>query len=341
MVSDARRIIGRAIETVQGREREQICRGTMAGDMPDPQFRFNVQFVEHREPFPMHAHEYAELVFVLGGSALHRTDGEDFPINLGDVFVIKGAERHGFGDPRRLKLCNVMFDPESFFAGERDLECLMGFHALFDLEPQSRGGRGFRSRLRLSASELAELQPLLVRMRTELEQRAEGWRTLIRGHFLVLVSALARLYAQQSQNAQAPIVNMANVVSHIQRTFRGPLRIEELAKIAHLSPSQFRRNFKRTYQVTPVQFINELRVHEACELLRRPQAEIKRIAAETGFASSSFFATQFKRITGLSPSEYRRRHVSGLSEREPVGGNGFRQPRLSPAAVAGQKRQTR
>ena len=89
-----------------------------------------------------------------------------------------------------------------------------------------------------------------------------------------------------------------------------PLRVGTLARLSRLSPSQFQRAFRKAYDTTPVRKINEFRIEEAREYLEDPSRDIAAIARETGFASASFFSTQFKRFTGLTPREYRK-SVSG------------------------------
>ena len=87
---------------------------------------FSFADVGHREAFPffiqratveagafeMHGHHFSELVVVLSGSGRHVTEAESYPICRGDVFVLNGRTSHAFEDSSRLKLCNVMFDPD-------------------------------------------------------------------------------------------------------------------------------------------------------------------------------------------------------------------------------------
>ena len=97
------------------------------------------------------------------------------------------------------------------------------------------------------------------------------------------------------------------VASHIQKNYQETIRIEDLARIANLSVSQLQRKFKKIYNETPVQYINNLRIHEACEMLKNTNLSITQIAYDCGFGSSSFFATQFRQARGESPSDYRRK----------------------------------
>jgi AraC family L-rhamnose operon regulatory protein RhaS len=302
--------IGTATELVAGRPRPQPCYGTYAGDMPDQRFRLRIAVVEHADSFKMHAHEYSEICLVLGGHATHLTKWENHPLETGDVFVINGDTRHGFAQPQGLKLCNVMFDPRQFLSGQRDLDRMMGYHALFDLQPRAKHPKEFRERLHLAPAHLAQANQIIATMRDEFDRREDGWPTVVRGLFLQLVTHLARCYARQQKRAPTPLIRMANVVAHIQKNFREPLRMADLARVAHLSVSQFQRLFKRTYQTTPVKFIAQVRVHEACELLKDPNNDVTRVAFDCGYNSPAFFSAQFKALMGEAPSVYRRRQLA-------------------------------
>lgn len=308
------KLIGVTWELSAGRVKEQRCYGTYREDMPDAALRFNVLFVKHDGAFKMHSHEYSELVIVLGGRGVHLTDYENYPLEEGDVFVITGNTRHGFAEAQDLKLCNLQYDPNRMLRGQRGLDKMMGYHALFDLEPRCNQPDHFNERLHLSTDELVYVTAMLATLKAELDGRNEGREVVIESTFLLLVTYLSRRYASQKQNHGTPLVRMANVVAHIQKHFREPLRVSDLAQLAHLSESQFQRIFKRTYRTSPQKFVQRVRLHEASEMLKDPNRDITNIAFDTGFSSSSFFSTQFKRQFGQTPSEYRRRKLTELAE---------------------------
>ena len=206
-----------------------------------------------------------------------------------------------------------MFDPRQFLNSQRDLDRMMGYHALFDLQPRARHPKAFRERLHLAPTDLAQANQTIAAMRAELDAREDGWPTVVRGLFLQLVTHLARCYARQQKRAPTPLIRMANVVAHIQKNFREPLRMSDLARVANLSVSQFQRLFKRTYNTTPVKFIAQVRVHEACELLKDPNHDVTRAAFECGYNSAAFFSSQFKAMMGEAPSAYRKRQLAALN----------------------------
>jgi AraC-like DNA-binding protein/mannose-6-phosphate isomerase-like protein (cupin superfamily) len=306
------KIIGSAVEINGGYPREKPCYGTYHGDIPDASFRFNITVVKHDGAFPIHSHEYVELAIVLAGRAVHLTNCGCHPLEDGDVVVINRHTKHGFSDARDLTLCNIMYDPAQFLGGHRDLNQMMGYHVLFDLEPRS-SRREFKERLHLSTEELVYVTSLISSLKEEFDSDNDGRKTSIRCTFLLLVTQLSRLFARKKEHVATTHVRMANVISYIQTHFREPLPLEDLARLAHWSPSQFRRNFKRIYNTSPIKFISKVRLHEACEMLKDPNRDITDVAMETGFSSSSFFATQFRNYLGESPSQYRRRKLSEIT----------------------------
>jgi AraC family L-rhamnose operon transcriptional activator RhaR/AraC family L-rhamnose operon regulatory protein RhaS len=248
---------------------------------------------------------------------MHLTNCGNHPLEDGDVVVINRRTKHGFSDARDLILCNIMYDPAQFLSGHRDLDKMMGYHVLFDLEPRARRSE-FKERLHLSTEELVYVTSLISALKAEFDSQNDGRKTSIRCTFLLLVTQLSRLYARQKEQASTAHVRMANVMSYIQTHYREPLPLEDLARMAHWSPSQFRRKFKRIYSTSPNKFISQVRLHEACEMLKDPNRDITDVAMETGFSSSSFFATQFRNYLGESPSQYRRRKLSEIALQQRV-----------------------
>ena len=84
------------------------------------------------------------------------------------------------------------------------------------------------------------------------------------------------------------------------------ITIEELAECAQLSVGHFNRAFRDIYGVSPHKYLTDRRIAHASALLRETDLPISRVAAETGFASSSHFGAVFRRQTGQTPLYFRR-----------------------------------
>jgi AraC-like DNA-binding protein len=88
-------------------------------------------------------------------------------------------------------------------------------------------------------------------------------------------------------------------------------KIADLARKVGLSESGFRERFKAETGFSPHEYILNRRIAEGRRRLQETGDDITRIALDLGFASSQYFATVFRRLVGMSPGDYRRRHPKG------------------------------
>ncbi len=83
------------------------------------------------------------------------------------------------------------------------------------------------------------------------------------------------------------------------------LKLEQLAKLCNLSLSSFKREFKKEFEDSPTNYINEKRLEKAKELLSTTDLPISEVAYETGFQDSLYFTRLFKKKIGVPPTAYR------------------------------------
>ena len=89
-------------------------------------------------PYPLHNHDFMELVLVSAGQGIHTSPQGDIPIDRGSVFVIKGDTVHGYKDTEKLCLVNLIFDLNQLALPLLDLGRSSGFHSLFTVDPVTR-----------------------------------------------------------------------------------------------------------------------------------------------------------------------------------------------------------
>ena len=98
-------------------------------------------------------------------------------------------------------------------------------------------------------------------------------------------------------------MNQAKIAVHENISAITP---EELARITCMSYSKFRKIFKEYTGFAPSQYIQEVRITMAKELLTNTSKSIKEIAIELGYENKDYFFTIFKKVTGNTPITYRR-----------------------------------
>src|SRR6516164_1227799 len=89
----------------------------------------------------------------------------------------------------------------------------------------------------------------------------------------------------------------------MDRAFAQPLDVPALARVAHVSPAHFSRQFR----ATPHRYLQRRRVERAMELLRETERPVTEICFDVGFSSLGTFSRTFREVIGESPSSYRAR----------------------------------
>lgn len=129
-------------------------------------------------------------------------------------------------------------------------------------------------------------------------------RTL--AHYLAHAAWLARHPAEAATpDARQRI---ARCIDYMRLHLDRPLRLAELAALAHWSPSHFKARFRAHTGYGCIDYFIRLRIHAACQLLDTTMLDIQSVAARVGYADPLWFSKAFKTITGLAPSSYRRQH---------------------------------
>jgi AraC-like DNA-binding protein len=96
----------------------------------------------------------------------------------------------------------------------------------------------------------------------------------------------------------------------MDRDWAEPLDLDAVAAHAGYSRYHFVRAFKAAYGETPGQYLSRRRIERAEEMLRTADLSVTEICALVGFSSLGTFSARFKKQTGLTPSEYRKKHVA-------------------------------
>ena len=270
------------------------------------EFPVHLQYGFHDKSLYVHSHEdFSELVFVLDGSSEHLVNSKSYSISKGDVFVISNDTEHGFFQPDKMKICNIMFKPAEVFANTWDIRQLPGFQALFVLEPHYSQNYSFCSQLKLSDKGFAETDQLIKGLMTEYNNKPTGWRDSVFSGFIRLCILLSRFYEADRPISENSFLRLADAAAYIENNFQEHIDMNTLAQISGYSERQLIRNFKETYSATPSEYIANLRIKKAKHLLGSEDLSIGEIAWSCGFDDQNYFSRFFKKTTGMTPSAYR------------------------------------
>ena len=127
---------------------------------------------------------------------------------------------------------------------------------------------------------------------------------------MALICILCKIYSdnkEQINNTKESIdQSFMNSISYIHQNFQKKITMDELSTIARMSESSYFRKFKKICKMTPVTYINKLRIEEAKNMLINTHSSISEISYQIGFYDISHFTKAFISATGISPANYRK-----------------------------------
>lgn len=121
---------------------------------------------------------------------------------------------------------------------------------------------------------------------------------------LVLIARTRNHYLCPSHNN----FSVNRLILHLNRTYMEPWTIRSMADFCNISPDYLAHLFKDNTNVSPMRYLNQIRVEKAEELLSVTDLQIQEIATLVGYPDSLYFSRTFKKLIGEAPLAYRKQH---------------------------------
>jgi AraC-like DNA-binding protein len=239
-----------------------------------------------------HSHGKAlEICYLVRGRQTYRTQGRDYYLRGGDVFIAFPGEQHSTGGTPEGK--GVLYwvvvqapGPGARFMGLPARPGHALWRAIRDLGIHHFPGTG-KMKEHLDAATLA--------FHGDAPLRRVAINHLLTGFFLELATCGFNPRPLERRSLEP-------VLKYMAANLGEPVSVPQLAGIARLSTPHFKARFKEEMGVPPAEYQLRARVEEARRRLAASKHTVTRIAFDLGFSSSQYFATVFKRFTGENPS---------------------------------------
>jgi AraC-like DNA-binding protein len=252
--------------------------------------------VEPRAPqdrFPVHDHEFGEVVIVMSGNGWHVWNDEPQFITCGEVFYLRPQDRHAFEQVSDLHLTNFLYRPSERFLGPDRIQ-----HLLENPEGHHRW--------QLTGDALRQLEPLITELTREARSDDPHSDVLAESLFIQLAVALCRHRIPIDCDNLPARCGFGHVLAYLRHHCTTDLSVENVAHRSGYSLRTFTRAFRELTGTTPHNYLVQLRIGHAKRAIRTTSDSITEIAFASGFHDSNYFSSCFSKLTGLSPSEYRR-----------------------------------
>ncbi len=220
----------------------------------------------------------------------------------GLVLYQSGAECYDFGTgkPLAVKAGDLIYLPKG---------------ADYAVAPFPQGGC---YAINFDISEQISFEPFVFRLKNGVDALAafrtaeKTWKAKNRGYMMKCKEMLYHVICQMHSEYHATYLTRSKremIAPALARIHEGyttePLRISELSALCKMTPEYFRALFRKFYGVSPLKYINDLKLSHAAELIRSGEYSITEVAGLSGFADASHFSREFKKHFGVPPVEYK------------------------------------
>ena len=154
----------------------------------------------------------------------------------------------------------------------------------------------------------SDIRSMYCQMIRELQTKGTHYETILQmnlRHLLLLMNRHIADTPNTELNFQGEIIQ---AIGWFERHWREPISMEEYAANNRMTPYWFRQKFKAFTGTTPTQYVINLRITNAMNLMENTDYSIEQIAEAVGYDNPSYFRRLFRKHTGISPSEYKKGH---------------------------------
>lgn len=249
-----------------------------------------------------HYHNFCEIFYLKTGSCVYTVNNNLHHLSAGELFIVNAGDTHathyeGLTPCERIV---IYFDlntlPEFFFKR----------HPILTDEFSHSG------KVVLVKKGKLKVEHLLEQMLEENNIPDEYSYDFLMLQTMSLLLCIQRngifVYEQMKPISDLSIGHdIEEVLRYIAQNFSMPITLEDVAGRINLSPTYLSRKFKKTTGLTFIEYVNFIRIRQACQMLITTDDNITKIAVNCGFNSSNYFKDCFRRIIGISPRDFRNR----------------------------------
>jgi len=260
----------------------------------------------HLNSFPQSVSECIRIYFINDGKFEWSINDESFILYPSDVALIMPDTKFG-NEKGVLEIGSISWIHVK--AHKKENADLGKWSSLSETESQAINKVLLMNNIPV-LSKLSEAGRILRYIYDEINNQEIGYTTRVNQLIDELFIIITRHLTKQNNRAR----DFPKVFMQLEQALRQNLSyqwtVEEMAAIAGMGTTLFNERVKNFTGFTPLNYLINIRISEAIKSLKKADVSITDIALDTGFYSSQHFSTTFKKLTGYTPSEFRKNNLS-------------------------------
>jgi len=290
------------------------------------------QFAKGDYPQKHNKHVFHELIYVKSGKATFNVEDKNIFVRKGDTLIIRPNKSHQINvEEGRVDMVVLYFD---FYTSKSNLVGKKTFTATADNnkifaptlenflqfasgeETKSPNETNSKPFLTIKGKIRQDISSIVERIIRESKDNLYGKELMMQFLAMELLVTLSRgLREEWEDNLQVKVGKAKELVKIAEKflveNHDRDVSVSDAAAYVFLSQGYFTRAFREETGMSPMNFLMQVRVNHACELLEQKDIKVGGIAREVGFASPQRFNAAFRKYMGITPMEYRKKIFAG------------------------------
>lgn len=247
------------------------------------------------EMYGPHRHLRIEINYVKKGNCILHLDNESISFREGEIMIITSDVNHQFeAGSEGTTLMQLEFLPEIFshfnFKAE-DGTVVLPPVTLFSE----------KNRL-IKIVNNVRVMRVVQRIVNELELKSPYYQYLVVMYYAELLILISR-YMDESYLPICTNDSLKKAIAYIRLNYQQEITINDVAGHAGISERYLRKLFSQYLNLSPLDYLNQIRINKSIELLRNTEMSVKEVCYLCGFQSPQYFSRLFKQQVGISPRE--------------------------------------
>lgn len=264
-----------------------------------------------KKPEVYHWHNFFEITYILDGHARYFVNGKQYEVEKGEIILFNHIEAHGWEVLSEEMTLLVLIFGSDFIADRT---------SIFDYDyllPFVERGSNFQNKIPGTLPYAREIIHIMNEINREYTEREVGYALMIKSDILKILTILYRNCERSYASGELlggkkeAMKRLEKSFQYIKRHYCEKIKLEDVAGISCMSPNYFSSYFRKVTNMQFQEFLIEMRIQKAREMLRTSDEGILDIAEDCGFSNMSNFYRLFRKYTGYAPGDERKRYKEG------------------------------
>lgn len=274
------------------------------GDKSFPCASYVDFYRNEKEFYPWHWHEELEIAYVTEGTVTVSVNEQKYTLKAGEGIFINAGVLHAYsgGSSTEAKMPNILFKPSLIYATTESV-----FYQKY-IKPLIFSTTLSHILLNRKNPWQAEILMRAEKVFMLMDEKNYGYEFEVRAALSELLLLIIKNSSKSINNkvkSKTEVKRIRKMLNFIQINFADNINLQQIADSAFISRRECLRCFRHIVGMSPIQYVIELRIQKAKQLLLETDLSISDIYIACGFQNQSYFTKIFKSRTGLSPMKFR------------------------------------